>query len=114
MKALFAMLAAAVSVACGLVRSYSVEPQTAALSGWTDTIRPYNYVSQVLTINFDELDSTSGAYCELFAGSKAGGGAYHVSVLTYPGGTEVATGNAGGDVEHDWVEVSRDGRQNAV
>ena len=74
------------------------------MSGWTPWLEPNNYVSQVLTINFDELDSTTGAYCELFAGTKGGGGAYHVSVKTYPGGAEIATGNAGGDVDHEWVK----------
>lgn len=68
MKVLLAVLAVATSVARGLVRSYSVEPRTAGESGWTDTIRPYNYVSEVITCNWDELDSTSGGYVELFVG----------------------------------------------
>jgi hypothetical protein len=92
------------SVSSALVRSYSVEPQTAAQSGWTRTIPGQDTVSQVLTINFDELDSTTGAYCELFAGSKGAGGAYHVSVRTYPGDFEVATGDTDGNVDHKWVK----------
>ena len=97
------MLAVATSVACGLVRSYSVEPKTAALSGWTDTIRPYNYVSEVITTNFDELDSVSGSYCELFGGSLGAGGPYHVSVRTYPGGAEIASGSNTNPGDHKWI-----------
>jgi len=81
MRALLSMLAAAASVACGLVRSYSVEPKTAALSGWTDTIRPYNYVSEVVTVNFDEPITAS-----LFCGAKGNGGTYDVNTYSYPGG----------------------------
>ena len=44
-----------------LVRAFHTEPLSAALSGWTGMMPPYNYVSQVITINFDELDSTSVA-----------------------------------------------------
>jgi len=104
MKILLAMLAAAASVACGLVRSYSVEPRTAAESGWTDTIPGRDYVSEVLTVNFDLLDSTSGAYCELFAGTKGAGGQYHVAVLTYPGGFPIGSGDADGEVDHQWTK----------
>jgi hypothetical protein len=98
-----ALLLLMAGAAFPLVVGYHLDPVKASWSGWThrdDT------VSQILTINFDELDSASGAYCELFAGSKSGGGAYHVSVLMYPGGTEIATGNAGGDVDHDWVKLN--------
>jgi len=90
-------------VAFPLVVGYHVDPVSANLSGWTH--RGDN-VSQVLTINFDELDSTSGAYCELFAGSRGAGGAYHVSVRTYPGDFEVATGDTHGNVDHKWVKFN--------
>jgi len=93
-------------VAFPLVVGFHVEPVSAAQSGWTQRLYPNNYVSQVLTTNFDELDSVSGSYCELFAGSRGGGGPYHVSVLTYPGGSPIASGNAGGDVDHKWVKFN--------
>jgi len=100
-------LAMALTIACGcamaLVVGYHVEPVKASWSGHTDTIPPNNFVSQGVVINFDELDSASGAYCELFAGSRGGGGAYHLSVLTNPGGSEIASANAAGDVDHKWV-----------
>jgi hypothetical protein len=93
----------AVSMASGNLRAYAIDPVRADWSGKAD---PEDGVSQVLTCNFDELDSATGAYCELFAGSKGAGGAYHVSVLTYPGGSPIASGNAGGDVDHDWVRFN--------
>ena len=101
-------LAVALVMVCGsaaaYVVGYHVEPVKALWSGQTRTIWGQDFVSQGLTINFDELDSASGAYCELFAGSRGGGGAYHLSVLTNPGGTEIASANAGGDVDHEWVK----------
>ncbi|MBM3330449.1 hypothetical protein FJY68_01200 [candidate division WOR-3 bacterium] len=89
-----------------LVRAFHTEPVSVALSGWTGTMPPNNYVSQVLTINFDELDSTAGAYCELFAGTQSGGGPYHVSVKTYPGSAEVASASQDGHVDHKWVRFN--------
>lgn len=89
-------------VAYSLVVGYHVEPQTAAQSGWTHR---GDSVAQVITINFDELDSTAGGcYCELFAGSKADSGHYNLSVLTYPGGSRIAdVATANGNVDHKWV-----------
>ena len=92
------LVTAIMSLAAG--RAYTVEPISAQLSGWTDTL------SQTITINFDELDSTTGAYCELFAGTKGAGGAYHVSVLTYPGGSPIASADADGNVDHKWVRFN--------
>ena len=69
-------------VAFPLVVGYHVEPVKTQWSGWTSQQAPSNRVSEILTCNFDELDSTTGAYCELFAGSKGAGGAYDISVLT--------------------------------
>jgi hypothetical protein len=100
MKVLLVMLAVASSVACGLVRSYSVEPKSAALSGWTDTIRPYNYVSEVITTNFDSL--TDPAYIECFVGDGNPTG-YKVEVLTYPGQVTVASGDTDAVRGHTWV-----------
>jgi hypothetical protein len=91
--------------AAALVVGYHVEPIKAPWSGWTRTTQGQDYVSEVITINFDELDSAAGGcYCELFAGSKGGGGAYYLSVLTYPGGSQIAdVATANGDVDHEWV-----------
>jgi len=105
MRALLSMLAAAASVACGLVRSYSVEPKTAALSGWTDTIHPYNYVSEVITVCFDSL--TDPAYIECFVGDGDPTG-YHVEVKTYPGPIQVtvASGNGAALQQQAWARFS--------
>jgi hypothetical protein len=90
-----------------LLSAYHVEPRTAGQSGVTWPRNPgYDYVSQVVTVNFDELDSASGGcYVELFTGSKCTGLGYALSVLTYPGGTPVgyATNILNGDFDHKWV-----------
>jgi hypothetical protein len=52
-----------VTVSSALVQGYSVEPVKASYSGHTDTVPPYNYVSQTVTANFDSV-----CYCELFVG----------------------------------------------
>jgi hypothetical protein len=94
------------SVAFPLVTGIHIEPVRSAWSGWTQSEFPNNFVSQGLTINFDELDSAAGAYVELFAGAKGGGGAYHLAVLTNPGGSQIASANAAGDVDHKWVKFN--------
>jgi hypothetical protein len=102
-RAVVVFMLAVATAACGLVTGLKVEPVKAAWSGKAD---PEDGVSQGLTINFDELDSASGAYCELFAGSRGGGGAYHLSVLTNPGGSPIASASADGDVDHKWVRFN--------
>ena len=92
------------AVSWALVSAYHVEPRTAGQSGWTWRVSPKHTVSQVITVCFDEIDSASGSYCELFAGSMCRGGAYHVTVLTYPGNATVASADAGGNIDHDWVK----------
>lgn len=77
-------------VAFPLVAGFHVEPVSASQSGWTHRQYPYNSVSQVLTCNFDELDSASSGYCELFGGEYGQGGAYNLSIYEYPGGTLMA------------------------
>jgi len=99
--AVFLLLIA--GVAYPLVVGYHVEPVEAAQSGWTHR---GDSVAQVITINFDELDSTAGAYCELFGGSLGAGGPYHVSVLTYPGGAEIANGSNINPGDHKWVKFN--------
>jgi len=93
-----------VPVAFPLVTGIHIEPIRSSWSSWTQSEFPNHYVSQVLTMNFDELDSTSGAYCELFAGSRCNGGQYTLTVLTYPGGSQIAdVATANGNVDHKWV-----------
>jgi hypothetical protein len=50
-----------VSFGCtmALVRAFHTEPVSAAQSGWTRHVSGQDYVSQVLTVNFDEPDSAS-------------------------------------------------------
>jgi hypothetical protein len=88
-------------VAFPYVVGFHVEPVKAQWSGWTHWQQPNNFVSQGVTCNFDTL-----CYVELFAGAKGGGGAYHLSVLTNPGGSEIASANAAGDVDHKWVRFN--------
>jgi len=91
-------------VAHSLVVGYHTEPRTAGQSGWPSVVWPNNNVSQVVTVNFDELDSASGSYIQLFAGGECRGGAYYLTVLTYPGGSPVASAFGDhGDVDHKWV-----------
>ena len=93
-------------VAYPLVVGYHVEPRTAGQSGWTQPRVPGNHtVSQVITVNFDELDSASGSYVHLFVGSKCTSQQYYLVILTYPGHAHV--GDAFGDradVDHNWVK----------
>ncbi len=93
-------------ISYALLSAYHVEPRTAGQSGWThahDTAG--QYVSQVVTVNFDELDSAAGGcYVELFVGSKCTGHEYGLAVSTYPGGTPLAYPHVvDGDVDHEWV-----------
>jgi hypothetical protein len=104
----YLLLVGVVTAASALVTAYHVEPRTAAMSGKASGDPQYGGVSQVLTINFDELDSTAGAYCELFAGTKGAGGQYHVAVLSYPGGFPIGSGDADGNVDHEWVRFKID------
>jgi hypothetical protein len=77
-----------------------VEPVKAQWSGWA--LGDENHgVWQSLTCNFDTV-----VYCELFAGSRGGGGDYYLSVLTNPGGSQIASANAAGDVDHKWVRFN--------
>ena len=89
MKAVYLVLAVLlVSVSSALVQAYSVDPVKSAWSGWTPWLEPNNYVSQIITCNFDELDSASGGYVELFVGENGGNGTYNVEVKD--GATRVA------------------------
>jgi hypothetical protein len=74
MKALCLVLVTLlVTVSSALVQAISVDPVKASWSGWTPWLEPNNYVSEVLTVNFDSL--TSPAYVELFADYSCAPGA---------------------------------------
>ncbi len=99
------LMAVALSSAYGLVSAYHVEPRTAGQSGWTRSVQPNDVVSQVVTVNFDELDSAAGGcYVELLAGGKCRGLGYALAVSTYPGGTPVGYATNLVEVDHDWVK----------
>jgi hypothetical protein len=106
MRILFAVLAATVTVASGLVRSYFVEPKSAALSGWTDTTPGRDYVSEVVTCCWDELDSASGSYVELFAGETLTGKPYKLDVYEYPDGVFPVASHSGKQARrgHAWLK----------
>ena len=74
-----------------LLSAYHVEPRTAGQSGWTSKVSPNHTVSQVVTMNFDELDSDAGGcYVELFSEDSCTGKGYGLVVSTYRGGTAIA------------------------
>lgn len=52
------------------VVGYHVEPVKALWSGKADPNPLTGGVSQTVTCNFDELDSATGGYVELFAGTE--------------------------------------------
>lgn len=95
------LLTATCGSAVGLVSIYHVDPVQATWSGWThcgDTL------SEVITCNFDELDSTAGGYVELFVGFQGAGGTYDLAVTDYVSGRTVAsqTGVLPGR-DHAWL-----------
>jgi hypothetical protein len=91
------LLLVAVAVSHGLVRAYSVEPASAQLSDWTDTL------SQTLTINFDEPITAS-----LFCGSRGDTGRYSIGIYSYPGGVTELAYNHGTQPpnDHSWLNCS--------
>ena len=105
MRVVLLMLAAAASAACGLVRAYSVEPRTAAQSGWTDTAPGQDYVSQIVTCCWDSLDGASGGYADVFAGAVGNGGNYNLDVYDEGGGL-VASHHGVAAKEHNWVRFN--------
>lgn len=96
MRAVLVLLVCA-TASLGLVRAYSVEPTQADFSGWTDTIRPYNYVAQTICCNFDSL-----RYVELFAGEYGQGGTYTVTVLD--GIVQLMSSSGDRVPNHGWVK----------
>ena len=94
-------------VAFPLVDAYHIDPVDARQSGWA--LGDENHgVSEILTCCWDQLDSASGGYVELFAGDYGQGGAYNLSILEYPGGTPVAYQDGGTYVRpQHWVRFDR-------
>jgi len=92
-----AVIALIASVASGNIRAYAIDPVRADWSGKADP-RPDYGVSQFLTINFDEPITAS-----LFCGAVGNGGRYHVSILTCPGGHEIASGDTVCPGDHRWA-----------
>ena len=90
------LVALAVS-ANALTRAYTVEPRTQLWSGWTGWQEPNNYVSQIITCNFD-----GPVYCELFVG-QGSDAEYKVEMLTMPDGYTVADGDTVDNGSHKWV-----------
>ena len=76
--------------AMALVSAYHVELVTAAQSGWTSTVYGHDYVSEIVTCCWDELDSASTGYCELFQGDTGTGSQYKLDIYEYPSGPLVA------------------------
>ena len=82
------LLASLLAGANALVNAIHVSPIKASWSG--HRLAPNNYVSQLVTCNFDSL-----SYVELFAGDYGQGGAYNLRVVTYPDGAPVAEQDGG-------------------
>jgi len=91
-----------------LVSGYKVEPVKAQWSGMADPNPLTGGVSQVITCNFDELDSASSGYVELFTGFHGDSGAYHLDIYENQNGPRVAYRH---DVmpgrDHTWLRFDR-------
>jgi hypothetical protein len=90
---LVSVLLVAAAVCGALTPVFRAEPRTAAWSGWTE-LGSYNYVSEIITLNVDDLGAPG--YVELFVGDlgSAPGAAFQVEVFEHPGGiTRVAYSN---------------------
>jgi hypothetical protein len=96
------MLLLLTGVAFPLVVGYHVDPVKSSWSGWTPSEFPNNYVSEILTCNFDEV-----VYCELFAGETLSGQNYNVDVYELPGRTNrVAYGEGAHATQpQSWVRL---------
>jgi hypothetical protein len=90
------------SVAFPLVTGYHVEPVKAAWSAWAPSEFPYNYISQTVTCNFDEV-----VYFELFVGDYNDSGAFKVDVYEVGGEVDPVAYNYGVPPagEHRWLRL---------
>jgi hypothetical protein len=75
----------AVSMASGNLRAYAIDPVRADWSGKADP-RPDYGVSEVITCNFDELDTAAGGYVELFVGDYHDTTSFNLGIYEYPDG----------------------------
>ena len=92
-------------VAFPIIVGYHIEPVKAAWSGLAD---PEDGVSQLVTCNFDELDSASGGYVELFAGFHGAGANYHLDIYEHPNGPRVAyKHDVVPGLDHTWLRFDR-------
>ncbi len=89
MKIACSLLVAVATSASALVTAFHIEPQTAAMSGKAEPGQNHG-VAQLLTCCWDELDSASTGYVELFTGFHVGTGAYNLDIYEYPDGPLVA------------------------
>ncbi|MBN2464638.1 hypothetical protein JXD38_03310 [candidate division WOR-3 bacterium] len=88
MKRTIALLLACIGLAFPLVVGYHVEPVKAQWSGWTSRPPPNNAVSEVITCNFDELDTAAGGYAELFVGDFHDTTSFNLNIYEYPDGVQ--------------------------
>jgi hypothetical protein len=72
--------------AYALTSVYKAEPCRADYSGWTSEDPRYDYVSEIITLNVDEIGAPW--YVELFVGDlgTAPGAAFQVEAFEHPGG----------------------------
>jgi len=73
----------AVGAAIGLTRPYAIEPIKAAWSGKVIGDPEIGGVGQTVTCCWDELDSASGGYVELFCGYHESAGKYNLDIKDY-------------------------------
>ena len=104
MKNFVTALLLTAGVAFPYVVGLHVEPVKAEWSGWTPSQYPNNFVSQMVTCNFDSL-----SYVELFAGARGNSGYYHVAV--YDSGSLVMWSDGQQDWDSRWVRFEDWDRQ---
>jgi hypothetical protein len=104
------LLQLAVTVqACALVTLNHAEPKTAAVSIEAEA-RPDSGVSEIITCNFDELDSASGAYVVLYVGSPGTdpSSRYELDACEVGGGVDPAASNQGSvaSKNYTWLKMT--------
>jgi hypothetical protein len=100
------LLLALVAAGHGLTSVFHTDPVKAQWSGWTPAQQPYNYVSEIVTLNADSLGLPG--YCELFSG-QGGGAEFQVNVYSYPNGVISLASGHRTEVRNDvWVRCTLD------